>query len=196
MTGGRARLFVALELPGPVRKALAGWAARHLAGADELRLIAPANLHVTLCFLGWRDEAEIDGLGRLVTACAEPVAGLSLGPRAWLPPRRPRVLAIDLTDEGGSLTALQAHVARRLAMESGYEPESRPYRPHVTVARVRSGARLSAGRRQLPEPLPGSRFEGEALTLLRSRLAREGAAYEPLARAGLRQVGGRPARPG
>ena len=65
--------------------------------------------------------------------------------------------------------------ARRL-----YEPEARPFRPHATVARLRPDAQ---GRRARscrdPEPLA---FRGEALTLYRSQLRREGARYEPLAR--------------
>jgi 2'-5' RNA ligase len=71
-------------------------------------------------------------------------------------------------------------VSAGLADAGVYEPETRPFRAHATVARLRSGARppraaATAG----PEPVA---FHGEAVTLYRSSLRRGGAQYEPLAR--------------
>ena len=54
----------------------------------------------------------------------------------------------------------------------------RPFRPHVTVARVRRGPRPS---RDLPDP-PRATFAGEAVTLFRSHLGRGPARYEALER--------------
>lgn len=180
----RARLFVALELPARAPEALARWA-RRLEG-PALRLVDPAGLHVTLCFLGWREEGEAESIGRLARECVgSPPArvALALGDAAWLPSRRPRVLAVDLSDVEGAAAVLQARVAAALAAGAGYQPEARPFRPHVTVARVRGGARVRA-RDPLPET-PSLRFRAAAVTLYRSRLSRAGALYEPLARAEL-----------
>jgi 2'-5' RNA ligase len=182
VTAPRARLFVALDLPRAVRDRLHGWARTRLGGRDALRLVPGDDLHVTLCFLGWREERDVERLGGAVRACAAPVPGLSLREPAWLPPRRPRVLAVDLGDGAGALAALQAAVSEALAARGGYEPEARPYRPHVTVARVRSGARVPARERAGLEAPGGDAFAGAALTLYRSRLSREGARYEPLER--------------
>lgn len=173
------RLFAALELPAAVRTALAGWATTEVGESPEVRLLAPESLHLTLCFLGWRDEADVGEIGDAVSACADPVPGLALAEPAWLPPRRPRVLAVDLADGDGALAALQRRVSDALVAAAGYEPEKRPFRPHVTVARVRRGARVRAGELAVPAQLA---FTGEALTLFRSRLARGGASYEPLVR--------------
>ena len=63
---------------------------------------------------------------------------------------------------------------------AGFEPEKRAFRPHVTVARVPRGTRIQT-REELPQP-PPVEFPGAALTLYRSRLSREGARYEALAR--------------
>lgn len=183
MSAGRARLFLALDLPEPIRRALAGWAREHLPSRAELRPVPPRNLHVTLCFLGWRDEVDIAPLAGLARGCAAPVADLSLGAAEWLPTRRPRVLAIDLGDGDGALGALQRRLVETLAARAGYRPEKRPFHPHVTIARVRAGARVSARDRASPPPPPPARtFAGAALTLYRSRLARSGASYEPVAR--------------
>jgi 2'-5' RNA ligase len=174
----QARLFAALDLPEPVRDTLAGWARDVVGDREELRLLTPESLHVTLCFLGGRPEADVARIGELVAACAGPVGGLALGEALWFAPRRPRVLAAGVVDSDGSLAALQGRVADALAAGAGFEPEARPYRPHVTVARVRGGARV------YPEALepPPLGFDGAAVTLYRSHPGRGGARYEPVSR--------------
>jgi RNA 2',3'-cyclic 3'-phosphodiesterase len=177
--GERIRLFVAVDLPGEARASLAGWAAERARELPVLRVLAADSLHVTLAFLGWRAATDAGHIGRVALAAADEVGELEVGPGAWLPPRRPRVLAVDLDDPAGRLTGLQSRVENALAAEAGFEPEARPFRPHVTVARVRRGERTRAD--PLPEP-PQLRFHPPALTLYRSRLSRSGAEYEPLAR--------------
>jgi 2'-5' RNA ligase len=140
------------------------------------------GLHVTLVFLGHRPEDQVEPIGAAVVAAAAPVGELAVGAPAWLPPRRPRVLAVDLEDPSGACTALQARVAEVLVRVAGHEPEARPFRPHVTVARVRGGERVRPVELEPPAPL---RFRPSALVLYRSRLERGGARYEPVARVAL-----------
>jgi 2'-5' RNA ligase len=185
VTPAKARLFVALDLPEAVRGRVAGWARSGLGARDGLRLIAPAHLHVTLCFLGWRPEEEIAPLGEAVADCAAPVPQLGLGEAVWLPRRRPRLVALDLVDGSGALGGMHRRVSDALARRTGYEPEARPFRPHVTVARLRSGARVPASEPTGPEPPGGPAFDGAALTLYRSHLTREGARYEAVERVDL-----------
>jgi 2'-5' RNA ligase len=173
------RLFVAVTLPGDVREALARWRPRD----DALRAVDPEALHVTLAFLGWRDDSAVERIGAAATACASSVGDLAVGAGLWLPPRRPRVLTVELDDPDGKLTALQARVSDAMVTAAGYVPEKRPFLPHVTVARVRRGAR--APRDELPDP-PALRFAPAALTLYRSHMKREGATYEALVQKPLR----------
>jgi 2'-5' RNA ligase len=186
----RARLFVALELPDHARGTLARWRddAVETFGSDRLRPVTADSLHVTLCFLGW---CSLDDVEAIAAACgvaaARPVARLTLGRVVWLPRRRPGVLAVELNDAGARLGAVQATLSASLASGGWYVPEQRPFYPHVTVARVRKGPRIRGAELAKPEPLG---FEGEAVTLFRSRLARSGARYEPLASIHLRADAG------
>ena len=174
----RVRLFVALELPARVREALIAWRGG-LGRPRDLRPLAAESLHVTLAFLGWQAASEIDAIA---AACgvlaADPAPHLSLGEARWLPPRRPRVLAVDLVDPSEALTRAQATLSRALAGGGWYEPEKRPYLAHVTVARVGRGRRPP--KNPLP-PVPSLEFRAVRVTLYRSRLFRAGAQYEPLA---------------
>jgi RNA 2',3'-cyclic 3'-phosphodiesterase len=184
-----ARLFVALTLPAEVRAALSDWAAAQAAAEPgPLRVLATDSLHVTLCFLGARPVAEV---GEIAAACLA-VAGsgavtLRLGEPLWLPPRRPGVLAVSLLDRDCALARVQATLAEALAAGGFYRPERRAYLGHVTVARVRRGARVGAS---LPPALFGlastGGFEADKVELMRSELSRAGARYESLAGVKLR----------
>lgn len=181
MSDERARLFVALELPDDARTTLLRWRARHVDEHAALRPTPPASLHLTLCFLGWREVAEIDAIA---AACARVGAAcdavrLSLAEPVWLPPRGPRVLAVELVDQAGGLAQIQSALSGALAEGGWYRPEQRPFRAHVTVARVSKGARVR--RVVLPAPPPHPLL-GSTVTLFRSWLARGGARYEPLRR--------------
>jgi 2'-5' RNA ligase len=175
----RVRLFVALELSDQALHALVRWREEALRDLEGLRLIEPEHLHVTLCFLGWRDAAEVQAIEEACNRASRSIAELELGPSIWLPPRRPRVLAVELLEAGGTLASCQAALAGELECGGFYRPEKRPFRPHVTVARVRRGQRAPA--RALPPP-PPLRFHAAAVTLFRSRLASTRARYEALAR--------------
>jgi RNA 2',3'-cyclic 3'-phosphodiesterase len=182
--GATARLFVAVDLPTAVRVRLATWARGAASGAREtggsLRLVEPELLHVTLCFLGSRPVEELQALAEAVGACAQPVGELSLGAPLWLPPRRPRTLAVEVHDDcDGSLGALRDDVERALADVCGLEPERRRFRPHVTVARMRSG---EAPRDRHLAATPSLSFVPQALVLYRSWLSPSGASYEAVAR--------------
>ena len=182
----RARLFAAVDLPADVRASLAAWGRSAVGAAGgTLRAVSEANLHLTLAFLGAREEEQAEAIGALVTACAAPAGPLSLGDALWLPPRRPGVLTVAVNEEeGGALGGLQRAVVEALVAGAAFEPETRPFRPHVTVARVRARQRLRHREVALPAP-PQVTFRPPSLTLYRSRTGPGGARYEPLARASL-----------
>ncbi len=186
----RARLFVALDLPGEARSALERWQSETLRGISGLRKVAPDALHATLCFLGWRDVSEIEEIG---DACVAAVSGsgagappLSLSGAIWLPRRDPRVLAVELEDESGELPRLQAAVSKALSAGGWYAPEARQFLAHVTVARVGRSAGVRSAKLQ---PVPSVAFDGAAVTLYRSHLSPRGARYEPLRRVRLGEAG-------
>ena len=182
----KARLFVALDLPAEAREALVAWRGRALGGREELRLLDPTALHVTLVFLGYLPEDEIERIAELTAAAvpeAEPPELTAVGVKP-VPPRGPRLFALDLDDEADRCGALQAAVSDALVGAGLYEPEKRAFWPHVTLARVRKGARVRAF--DTPSP-PSEPWRGAAVTLYRSVLRRDGARYEPLHRVPLRR---------
>lgn len=189
----RARLFVALDLPGEIREGIDAWGSEALRD-PALRRIAPESLHVTLAFLGYRAEKEI---GRIAEAVGE-----SAGPAPWVelldpvprPPRgRARLYALPALTPGTE--ALQAGLQANLVEAGLYEPEKRAFWPHLTVARIRPEARgsrrpapVSEAPKQLPPALKEP-FIGVRMTLYRSELQPQGARYAPLAQVELPGAG-------
>ena len=171
------RAFIALELPeGFVDDAAA--MARRLARSVDGKFVPAENYHLTLAFLGEMGEAEarsamdaMDEACRSVGPLPIDVEGLgAFGKRAggsglWL----------DVVKDP-ELMALAERVRAGLDERGVAYDGSRPFLPHVTLARR---AKLPEGLAlcELPFPLP---CEARSVTLLRSYLDKDGARYKPL----------------
>jgi 2'-5' RNA ligase len=192
------RLFVAGELPGAVKAALAE-AQRRLGregGASPMRDARPVKwthpegMHLTLRFLGETDSARVTELS---LALREAVAGfspirLSLAGLGVFPPGGAvRVVWAGLGGEVDRLTALAAAVEEAVAAR-GWAREARPFHPHATLARIedrRAGAAIrglleeGGGARLLEPPMPNV-FPLAHVVLFESRLGSGGARYRAL----------------
>jgi RNA 2',3'-cyclic 3'-phosphodiesterase len=187
-SGERARVFVGLplgeELGNQVGKRVAATLPR-----ASWRLSPPAGLHATLVFLGGVERAGLEALrARLASGLARLAAPrLRLGTAGAFPAfSRPRVLWIgaEERDAAGRLEECRREVLAALAefseasrIELG-EELTRPFRPHVTVARPR-GARASVPQafRTLALALD---WDPAAVVLFESRPAEGGSQYVPL----------------
>jgi RNA 2',3'-cyclic 3'-phosphodiesterase len=176
-------MFLALDLPEEPRDRLADWRDEILDGRRDLRPVRPEALHVTLVFLGWQDESEAERIAEAAfDALPEgPTPRLTATGVRPVPPKRARLFALDLDDEGGRATALQGAISYALEAGGWYRPEKRPFWPHITLARVERGERRVAPPPDHPAP-PAEAFDAGVVTLYRSTLRPQGALYEPLAR--------------
>lgn len=199
----RARMFVALNLPDEFLDGLVAWQEEAFDGRRDLRVLSRYSLHITLVFLGYQAEGDAERIAELSFAGLGSPLELRAEDVLEVPPRRPRLYAIGMQD-GGGLAREQAGIAERLAKADFYEPEKRPFWPHLTIARFKQterhrtggGPRGRPGRgggggAEQPDPLPDlpdelrEPFRASRLTLYRSTLRPQGAEYEPLGRAEL-----------
>jgi len=181
----RARLFVALDLPDAIREGILAWGREALAD-PALRPVPVESLHITLAFLGYRGEKEVERIAEVVRGSVAPAPWVELKDPVPVPPRRrARLFALPALSPGTEV--LQEGLEQKLVEGGFYKPEKRPFWPHVTVARVRPEARgskrpavVSDPPAKLPEGL-SEPFLGVRLTLYRSELKPTGARYVPLA---------------
>lgn len=177
------RAFVALPCPDGVRRSIAagldGWRAL---GAD-IAWADPGRIHLTLRFLG---DAGPDSLRRLDTGLRE-AAGRTgpiearVGPVGAFPGwRRPRVFWLGL-ESGGAVERLAADV-EIAARAAGFDPEERPFTPHLTLGRVRSPRGIRPTIAALRDWDVDDRLRRiDEIVLYRSRLGPGGARHDALA---------------
>lgn len=180
------RLFIAIPLPPPVCE-LIGSIRAPLSGA---RWADPRQAHLTLHFLGDHPEPEVGPLGELIRRCSRfSPPSLTTGRLGTFgSPDAPRVLWLGVSDPSGTLSRIHALLADGLK-GMGLDPEDRPFRPHLTVARLKG----VAGRDLLPllgRSLPQVTFPVERVVLYQSILSPSGALHRE--RASARLTGGIP----
>jgi RNA 2',3'-cyclic 3'-phosphodiesterase len=191
------RVFVGLELDAELSEALGQGIERVRAHAPEARWIEPANLHVTLVFLGHVADERMAEIDDALRRGASRHDGLSLsiqGAGAFGARRRPRVLFATLAGDVDRLAALAADLAGELA--GIRRPEDRPYAGHVTLARARD-PKGDAALAACAEDLAGvtfGRVNVRDVVLFRSDLSPQGARYTPIASFPLRGFGADKAR--
>lgn len=180
--GATRRVFLALPLPAPARRALALQSHTALAAhAADLRLVDPAGYHATVHFFGPLATADLQRAqalcGQVVAALAAPLRCCLAG-LAQLPPRGPaRVVHAVFGDGRDAVAAFLAEARERIAAAAFPVPARSPL-PHVTVARVRHRRRW---RMTGPVALPGVPFVLDRLVLFESLLHPGGARYVALA---------------
>ena len=180
------RLFVALNLPESVRRAV--WeATAPLRDRDlPVKWVGPEGIHLTLKFLGEVEdarEAEVgDALHR--SATGGKTLPLALDGFGVFPDyHRPRVFWLGVAPEPG-LELLQHGVEREFE-PLGFPTEGRPFRPHITLGRAAREARArdfegfepALGALQFTETVLV-----ESVDLMRSTLQRSGAVYQVIHR--------------
>jgi 2'-5' RNA ligase len=137
------RVFFALEMTDPVLKPLAKITAalKKAFPQKNIRWAAPEDLHVTLQFQKALDPLE---LARLVHKVRTAIAGftpfdLQLGTPEWFPGEDSKRFIVLPAGPQTELSELAAKVGEGM-LATGYEPEKRFYRGHLTLCRLNSEA--------------------------------------------------------
>jgi 2'-5' RNA ligase len=131
------RLFSAIEIPRSIAERLT----MLRSGLSGARWIDPENYHLTLRFIGDVDGATARDFTNALGAIDVPPFELRLNGLGSFGGNKPRAIFADLAPSAALETLQRAH--ERAAREAGLPPESRNFKPHVTLARLR-GTRADA----------------------------------------------------
>ena len=191
----QVRSFIAIELPDELKLGLTQLEAQlKMSKQPWVKWVDPYSIHLTLKFLGSiaADKiSEIIGVIEVATQGIPPfrleVKDLGVFPSL----RRVRVAWVGISGEVDKLSQLQQHLESNLA-RLGFAPESRPFTPHLTLARLHNRASLDE-RQSFGQLIATTRFETtytikvDAINLMRSQLTREGAIYSQISSVRLMQ---------
>ncbi len=175
------RLFAALPVPEPARSLLAA-ILEDLASRDwPVRWVRPEGLHLTLKFFGSVEPNQAEALAGVLRSATEGIGPMALnatGLATFPLGQRAKVIWIGL-EAPGSLELLQDAI-ERACVPLGFPVEGRPFRPHITLGRVKEGSRLTreamAGVSQ-PADIP---FLADQIVLFQSRPGSRGSVYSAL----------------
>lgn len=182
------RLFIAALIPDTVRDALqqAREQLQRAVPDRALRWIAPENYHITLLFLGEQDESRVPVIAQAMESARagiEPfeiaLAGLGVFPN-W---NRPSVLWAGVSEGVKPLNQIANALQRTLLPNT----PSKPFHPHITLARLKTPCRDAEGlKRRLHDatqrlmPIDFGRYELRTLSLMQSTLTPDGSIYTEL----------------
>ncbi len=182
------RTFVALLLP-PAWTAYLARVREDLAPRTSgMSWVQPGNIHMTLRFLGDLGEDGARRAGESVLRGAEgvPAPVARLGGLGGFPSLdRPRVLWMGL-ESGADGTVALARAVNDALRRDGFGPPDKPFRPHLTLARVREGARGLEAVRAYAVPPPPEASVLDLVAVMKSDLHPAGARYTPLTEVRLR----------
>jgi 2'-5' RNA ligase len=187
----RVRLFLAINLPSHQRRALFQATTALREAAPTLSWVREPLLHLTLKFLGDQPSEVAERVSTMIQAVAsrhrEVVMELG-GVGAFPNFRRPRVVWMGVA--AAPKLELLHHELEAGAAELGFDLDGRPFRPHLTLARVKPRVATLDMRRALARAAKGIHFFDEtvvdAIDLMQSELSPSGATYKVLASAPLR----------
>jgi len=173
------RTFVALLIPESWTEYLRAVARDLATGTSGMSWVKPENVHITVRFLG---DLGDDGVRRVRESVRRSAAPLHapiarLGKLGAFPrPERPRVIWVGLAEGEERVNAVAAAVERGLR-DDGFGRSDKPFRAHLTLARVREGA-TGVGQvlgAKLSEPPPAEPLP--RLSVMKSELHPSGARY-------------------
>ena len=186
----QVRSFIAIELPDKLKLGLVQLQARLKLGKQPwVKWVDPYSIHLTLKFLGSIAVDRISEITRAMEEAAQaiPLEVSDLGVFPNL--RRVQVAWVGISGEVDKLGQLQQGIESNLA-RLGFATESRPFTPHLTLARLRNQASPEE-RQRFGQLIAGTKFEVvytievDAVSLMRSQLTREGAIYSRISSVGL-----------
>jgi len=179
------RAFLAIDPPEEVLQAIGGIQGRlQRLIRGELRWLRPEAIHLTLKFFGDITESAVADIAAVVERAAAGAAPFSFvigGAGVFPDRRRPRVLWLGMEGDVERLIGFQQRLDGELG-RVGFPPEERPFRPHLTLARVKSPQGLTGLERALEkeEEYGAGKFTASGIGLIRSELTPRGGVYTRL----------------
>jgi RNA 2',3'-cyclic 3'-phosphodiesterase len=187
------RTFIAIELPQNIKNYLAKIQQQLKGSGADVKWVEPGNIHLTLKFLGERDEKKIKAISAVIenVALGNKSFTMSLSSIGTFPSiSSPRVIWIGIDIGDAEVKKIVANLEEEIAKQ-GIPKEDRAFSSHITIGRTRT----PRNKEELTEEIrkitsgwnsKGLEFHVTKITLFKSTLSAKGPAYEVLKAASLK----------
>jgi 2'-5' RNA ligase len=187
--GPSVRSFIAIDLPDSVRRQLEALVLELRKSNAQVGWVRIEGVHLTLKFLGNVALDVIEEIKPVLADIASQTAPIHLEPAgcgAFPAIKSPRVVWVGLRGQTDALAELGRRVEEAMAA-FGFKPEGRPFKPHVTIGRVRGRQRIEALQQVLfaHRDFTAEPFDAAEVVLYKSDLRPDGARYAALLKAPL-----------
>lgn len=178
------RSFVAIDLSETARQQI-GSLIKELRKSDaQVGWVRVEGIHLTLKFLGNIPEELIERIKPALERAAGQTGPLRIetaGCGAFPGIKSPRVIWVGIGGQIAPLAELAGRVEEELAA-LGLKPEERPFKPHLTVGRVKGSRSLKVLKEMLliHADFAAEPFDAAEIVLYKSELRPDGARYTPL----------------
>jgi 2'-5' RNA ligase len=178
------RSFLAIELPKSILKKIDEVQGDLRSTHADVRWVNPEKIHLTIKFFGSVEESRIDSIFKSIEEPIRDTSPFSIKVRgigAFPNLRNPRVIWMGLADGREVLISLQKQIEAQLE-KIGFEPEDRPFEPHLTLGRMKSsrGKEELVGRMEKHKEEEFGDLKVERVVLFKSDLRPSGPIYTPL----------------
>jgi len=183
------RSFIAIDLSDPARRRIETLIQELRKSDAQVGWVRTEGIHLTLKFLGNVAPESIEEIKSALARIASQIAPIRIEPAgcgAFPTIKWPRVIWVGLGGQIGPLAELVRRVETAL-VPLGFEPEGRPFKPHLTLGRVKGRQRLQALQEILlaHSDFAAEPFDAAEVVLYKSELRPDGARYTPLIKAPL-----------
>ena len=178
------RSFIAIEVPQPLLARM-GELQRELRRMEAgVNWVRPEGMHLTLKFLGSISAEEVEKIARAIAPVVAAWKSFELrihGLGCFPSSRNPRVIWVGIDRGGGEASSLQKVIEDKAA-EVGFPPEGRPFKPHLTLGRVRTPIGRSSFIQAMEKhkEVEIGTFQAREVYLFKSELKPSGAVYTKL----------------
>jgi len=187
------RTFIAIELPPEIKDSLAHLQDQLKTSGADVKWVEPQNIHLTLKFLGERDDKKIEKIIQILEETTKDknsfqmhISSLGTFPKMNFP----RVIWVGIDKGDNETREITKELEEKIA-KIGIPKEDRPFSCHITIGRTRS----TLNREKLVQELnkladsSGGRnleFTVKTITLFKSTLTPKGPIYEVLKKVNLK----------
>lgn len=171
------RLFISVELPDEIKKNIVKLGKDTKSTDESIKWVSAENLHITLKFLGWVEDKNLDKLIKLTSKAVAgkgsfkaQFAGMGTFPQG----KSPRVIWVGTVEGGQELCKIAKNLDETLA-QAGFKSEARDFKSHITVGRVKQKLK---NKLELTKDQKFGEMIVDRIYIMKSTLTRKGPIYE------------------